>query len=141
MRTNPIVIVIGTSALIAVLTGETGAEVLVRAIARDDEPCVSAASLAEAGIVLSARFGPSQFHLLQLFIVEAGITVVPVDEEQAVLSVRAYRQYGRGKHRAGVDSRTLVTGNRELSSRKFPHRGHFSRFLVVPFLFSRSKNY
>ena len=96
-------IVIDTSALVAVLTGEPGSEELVRAIARDDEPCVSAASLAEAGIVLSARYGPSQFHYLQLFIIKAGITVVPVDEEQAVLSVRAYQQYGRGKHRAGLN--------------------------------------
>ena len=96
-------IVIDTSVLVAILGDEPGARRYTELIAEDTEPCISAATFAEAGIVLSARYGAAGLHYLQLFIVKAGVEIIPLDAEQAEIAVRAYRDFGRTNHPAGLN--------------------------------------
>lgn len=96
-------IVVDTSALIATLTGEAERERINATIAAASTCLLSAASFVECGIVLSARHGASGMHHLRLYVSEAGIDVVPFDEDQADLAVHAWERYGRGRHRAALN--------------------------------------
>ncbi len=64
---------------------------------------MSAASFAELGIVLEARFGPVGGAVAERFTLEGGIEIVPVDTEQARLAIDAWRRFGKGHHRAGLN--------------------------------------
>ncbi len=86
--------IIDTSAVMAVLTGEPGAERLLRALASGH--CrMSAATWLELSIVADAR---SAAHGQRLDQVLAGleVEVVPVDLAQAQVARAAYQRFGRG---------------------------------------------
>lgn len=87
--------VIDTSALIAILRVEPEAEAFKSRIAVDERPCVSAASLVEAHIVLR-RNSPPLIRVLSRMLEVAGAEIVPVDREIAQLANWAYDKYGRG---------------------------------------------
>lgn len=95
-------IVVDTSALVAVVLGEEDAELFLRAL-ENSEARLSAVSLAEAQIVVEARQGPDAARDLQL-LVEATIDdVVPVDEMHAGAAVAAWRRFGKGRHPAALN--------------------------------------
>jgi ribonuclease VapC len=97
------VIVIDTSAVLAILTGEPEAEAFNRRIAEDPEPVMSAGSYTEAGIVLQKRLGAAGLHYLLLFVSRAGIRIEPVTPEQAEEAVRSYARFGKGNHEAALN--------------------------------------
>ena len=65
---------------------------------------MSAATLLEASMVIETRKGEAGEQELDLFIYRAGIEIVPVDQEQAEVARIAWRQYGKGRHPAGLNS-------------------------------------
>lgn len=95
--------VIDTSALIAVLFDEPDASAFEAAIAAVDEPLMSAASLLEASIVIERRYPSLRSEALDLLVARWAIKIVPVSVEQAEVARQAYRQYGRGRHKAGLN--------------------------------------
>jgi ribonuclease VapC len=54
-------------------------------------------------MILESRYAPEGVRDLDLFIAKAHISLVPVDEEQADLARRAFRNYGKGRHPAGLN--------------------------------------
>ena len=96
-------IIIDTSVLVAILGDEPGAGRYTELISEDPEPRVSAATFAEAGIVLSARYGAAGLHYLQLFLAKAEVEIIPLDAGQAEIAVRAYRDFGKANHPAGLN--------------------------------------
>jgi ribonuclease VapC len=86
--------VIDTSALIAILRGESEAHDFARWIALDARPRMSAVTLVEAHLVLRAR--PQLRQLLIKLIEEGGIETVAVDEKIANLARLASDKYGKG---------------------------------------------
>lgn len=96
-------IVVDTSALVAVLSGEPGAERIHAALAGSAASLMSAANYLECSIVLAARFGDDGVHDLRLYLHEAGIEVVPVDRDQADLALDAWTRYGKGRHGAALN--------------------------------------
>jgi ribonuclease VapC len=64
---------------------------------------MSVATLVELSIVLESRFGAEGLRDLDLFVVRAGIELVPVDLEQAHEARRAFSRFGRGRHPAGLN--------------------------------------
>lgn len=64
---------------------------------------MSAASFVELGIVLEARFGPVGEAVAERFTREGGVEIVPLDVEQARLAIEAWRRFGKGHHRAGLN--------------------------------------
>lgn len=64
---------------------------------------MSAATLVELSLIMEARHGAEGVRNLDLFISKAGIAIVPVDAEQAYLARQAFRDYGRGRHPAGLN--------------------------------------
>jgi ribonuclease VapC len=94
------VIVVDTSALMAVVLDEPTAETCCEILARTDEIVISAATLTEALIVAARRgVGP----LMQRLITGLGCQVVALTEQGAVKAAEAYAQWGRGVHPAGLN--------------------------------------
>ncbi len=95
--------VIDTSALVAMLTDEPDAERLEAAVERDAVRLMSAASYLETAIVIETRFGEPGGRELDLWLHRAAVDLVAVDADQAEIARVAYRTYGKGRHRAGLN--------------------------------------
>lgn len=95
--------VIDTSALLAILFDEPERRLFNEAIEAADSRVLSAASFVEVSIVLESRFGAEGLRDLDLFIERAGIKLLAVDSEQAYMARRAFSQFGKGRHRAGLN--------------------------------------
>ncbi len=95
--------VIDTSAVIALLMGESAAAKLEAALESDTVRLMSAASFVETAIVVEARYGEPGGRDLDLFIHKAQIQVTAVNAEQAEIARDAYRRFGKGRHRAGLN--------------------------------------
>ena len=101
--------ILDSSVLVAVLLGEPGWQALLGRIAADETAAVGAPTLAETGLVLTARLGRDARRLLSAFVREAGITVVPFVEEHARVAVEAYARYGKGRHPAALSFGDCLT--------------------------------
>jgi len=95
--------VIETSALVAMLTNEPEAQRFEAAVEADPVRLMSAASYLEAAIVVEQRFGEPGGRELDLWLHRAGVDLVGVDAEQADVARSAYRRFGKGRNRAGLN--------------------------------------
>jgi ribonuclease VapC len=95
--------VIDTSAVVAILLGESEAEVFASAIADDPKRLIGAFTALEAGIVIESKKGESGGRELDLFLHQARIEIVPVTAEQFEIARSAWRKYGKGRHPAGLN--------------------------------------
>lgn len=95
--------VIDTSAIIAILAGEPEGTEFDQKIVASTECLVSAATYVEAHIVIEARTGEAGTRELALYLHEAGMTIIPVDRDQADIARAAYRVFGKGRHPASLN--------------------------------------
>ena len=95
--------VLDTSAVLAVLLGESDAADFAAAIQQASPRLMSAATLLETSIVIEARKGEEGARDLDLFIHKAGVEIVPVDVEQAEVARIAWRKFGKGRHPASLN--------------------------------------
>ena len=95
--------VIDTSALLAILQNEPERRSFNEEIEAADSRLVSAATHVECSMILESRYGAEGVRDLDHFIARAQITLVPVDTEQARIARDAFRKYGKGRHRAGLN--------------------------------------
>jgi ribonuclease VapC len=95
--------VIDTSAIIAILLDEPERRRFNEKIEADPARLVSAASYVESALVIESRLGEAGGREFDLFLHRAVIEVVPVDGDQAEIARRAFRKYGRGRHRANLN--------------------------------------
>lgn len=97
-------IVVDTSALVAIVAGESDAELFAMVLVRNaGDAEVSAASLLEATMVLESRFGPEGSTDLERLIDSASVAVVPVDRDQVAIAAQAWRRFGKGRHPAALN--------------------------------------
>jgi ribonuclease VapC len=96
-------IVVDTSALIAILEEEHDAVVYAEAIAEADPPLISAASFVEAGIVMLNRHGPKAMRMLDEVIRDGGVRIEGVTGRHAHMALEAYARYGKGQKTAGLN--------------------------------------
>ncbi len=95
--------VIDTSAIAAILLREPAAPRLAATIETMTPRLLSAASLLEAAIVIESRKGETAGRELDLLLYRADIEVIAVDHDQAEIARRAWRQFGKGRHPAGLN--------------------------------------
>jgi ribonuclease VapC len=88
--------IVDTSALIAILTREPGADGFASAIARSEAPSLSAATYVETAVVIDARRNPALSRAFDRFLEENRLSVEPVTPTQARIAREAYRDFGRG---------------------------------------------
>jgi ribonuclease VapC len=95
--------IVDSSALVAILFVEPEAKVLVQAI-REAESCrISAATYVEVSIVVEKGSGDSGIRQLDGFLKSAGFSIEPFSMEQALVARQAYSDYGKGRHKAGLN--------------------------------------
>jgi ribonuclease VapC len=92
-----------SSALLAIVFGESGYLELIDRILTADSVRIGAPTLAEAGLVLAARRKRTDLRDLDALVDELGATIVPFTDVHSAEAVRAFQRYGRGRHRAGLD--------------------------------------
>jgi ribonuclease VapC len=93
------VIVVDTSAIIAIFQHEQDASAFAGCIGDDDEPVISAATLVETSLVLCdlKQIKPAEAESwLDEFIEAAGMRVDPVTPEQAMIAWLAHTRFGKG---------------------------------------------
>lgn len=97
-------IVIDSSALIAILRREPEADSFLRIIAAENECLLSAVSLLETSMVLAGRAGTStSWAELDVLITRANIEVVAQDVDLTQKAREAFMRYGKGSHPAGLN--------------------------------------
>jgi ribonuclease VapC len=95
--------VIDASAILAILLAEDDAERYARAIEAALRPRMSAASYLEAAVVIDNRGDVVARREFDRFMRRTEIEVVAVDREQAEIARQAYRDFGKGRHPAGLN--------------------------------------
>jgi ribonuclease VapC len=98
-------IVVDSSALVAMLFGEETADALAARLAADADRVMSVAGYLETGTALAGRRRSDRLKAiddLDDFLDEAGIELLPVDAAQARLALAARIRHGRGMGHGGV---------------------------------------
>ena len=95
--------VIDTSALVAILQSEEGADRLLAAIERDSVRLVSAATVLELSLVVMGRYGTGAESLIDRLLRDLEATVVAFDAEQLTIARDAAARFGRGRHSAALN--------------------------------------
>ena len=96
-------IVADTSAFLAILFQQPDAQDFADAIQQADQVALSAASLLEASIVVLRARGESGLLDLDQLLLRSACDIVAFDVEQTGLARQAYRDYGKGRHAAGLN--------------------------------------
>jgi len=102
-------VIVDSSAVLAVLLRQPGHELVLGALVSDDALGIGAPTLAESGIVLSARIGVTGRTLLYRFVEEANIQVVPFEEVHWDVAVDAFSRFGKGRHPAALNFGDCLT--------------------------------
>jgi ribonuclease VapC len=102
-------LILGSSAIVAVLLKEPGYERLLRLLAEHPEPGVGAPTMAETGIVLSARLGERGQTLLGRFAQASELAILPCDAEHWAVAVQAFLRFGKGRHPAALNFGDCLT--------------------------------
>lgn len=97
-------IVVDSSALIAILRREPEADGFLQIIAAAEGSLLSSVSLLETSMVLAGRAGDAtSWTELDALIARAGIQVVAQDAELTEAARAAFLRYGRGRHPAALN--------------------------------------
>lgn len=94
--------IVDSSALLCVVNGEPQSEDVLAALLSAQSLAISAATWVEVFAVADRR-EPALAARLESLLDHLGILVEPVTIEQAALARRASRDYGKGRHRAGLN--------------------------------------
>jgi ribonuclease VapC len=96
-------VIIDSSAILAVIGKEPGYERIVHELAASPRTRIGAPTRLEAGIVLTARFGPVGKTALARFLQENAIETVAFGEGHAAIALDAYSRFGKGRHPAALN--------------------------------------
>jgi ribonuclease VapC len=102
-------LIVDSSALIAILLNEPGSDRLLQKLAVASNAGIGAPTLAEAGIVLTARGGIEGKRNLTLFVQDTDLNVVAFGQDHWRAAVDAFRRYGKGQHPARLNLGDCMT--------------------------------
>ena len=95
--------IVDTSVIIAILRDESDAEELADALDSANVRRLSAASYVEAAVVTDGNRDPVLSRRLDSLLQQSLIDIEPVTVEQARIAREAYKDFGKGRHRAGLN--------------------------------------
>jgi ribonuclease VapC len=95
--------IVDTSAIIAVLRNEPDAPAIGEALQRSHVCRVSAVAYVEAGVVTDSNRNPVLSRRLDDLIRDVRIRIETVTPQQAQIARQAYRDFGKGRHKAGLN--------------------------------------
>jgi ribonuclease VapC len=95
--------IVDTSALVAIVFKEPGCDELVRKLSEAESLGIGTPTLAETGIVLSARLQGGGKTILARLCQELGLVQIPFGDAHWREAVDAYERFGRGRHAARLN--------------------------------------
>ena len=95
--------ILDTSAVIAILRAEPEASAMAEAMSSAGARGISAVSYVEAAAVIDSSHDPIASRRFDDFFREAEVVIEPVTFRQAKIAREAYRDFGKGRHRAGLN--------------------------------------
>lgn len=95
--------IVDTSALVAILYREPEAARFVESIHDAETTRISVANYVELSMVVESQLGPDGMRQAEAFFRRAGIIVEPVTLEHGELARQAFLDFGKGRHRAGLN--------------------------------------
>jgi ribonuclease VapC len=96
-------IVVDTSAIIAILAQEHGYKGYVQVVEGASGAVMSVSSLLEVTMVWSSRQPDAPATVPDRLLAKLGITLVDVTEHQIMLAREAFLRFGKGRHPAGLN--------------------------------------
>jgi ribonuclease VapC len=91
-------IVINSSALVAIVNREPERARFLKLLESSDRRLISAATLLETKMVVSGRFGSGAVADFMLLIAEMAPDIVPLDAPLAEAAFAAFERFGKGRH-------------------------------------------
>ena len=95
--------IVDTSVIIAILRDEPDAAAFAEAIAKASRRSLSAANFVESAAVIDGSNDPIASRRFDDLLREAQLVIEPVTEVQARVARDAYRDFGKGRHPAGLN--------------------------------------
>ena len=95
--------IVDTSVIIAILKDEQDAASIGAILSRSRDCRMSAVSYVEAAVVVDSNRNPVLSRRFDDLLRDAEISVEPVTLNQARIAREAYRDFGKGRHRAGLN--------------------------------------
>lgn len=95
--------ILDSSPLVAILTGEPDAELYIQAISRAPRCRMSAGNFIELSIVVESQFPVEVLRQCDALFRRVGIVIEPVTVEHAHLARQAFHDFGKGRHPAGLN--------------------------------------
>ncbi len=96
--------ILDSSAIVAILLRETGADELEAKVAAAPALGVGAPTVVETLMVLSSRFGREvAARNLEGFLLRSEAVVVSFTEDHAQAAAEAFARFGKGRHRAALN--------------------------------------
>ena len=95
--------IVDSSVIIAVLRDEPDASSISAALQRVPAGRISAVTYVEAAIVIDSNQNPVLSRRFDDLLRDARIRIEPVTPEQAKIARQAYRDFGKGRHQAGLN--------------------------------------
>lgn len=98
-------IVLDTSALIAIFRLEPEADAFLKAIVRAEARVISAITVLETSMVMAggSTADASIFEPLDAFLSEGGVEIAAFDTEQSRLARETFLRFGKGRHKAALN--------------------------------------
>ncbi len=95
--------VIDASAIVAILFDEPDRARFAAAIDAATSRLLSVVTFVEATIVVEGRKGRPAERMVERFVEDGEIELIPVTVEHAQLACKAFRAFGKGRHAAGLN--------------------------------------
>jgi ribonuclease VapC len=96
-------VIVDSSAVVAIFLQEPGYEAVLTKLEVADVRAIGGPTLAETGIVLTARLRRDAIGPLARFLQRLEVLVVPFGEDHWQEAVEAFERYGRGRHDASLN--------------------------------------
>ncbi len=95
--------ILDSSAIISVLRAESDAPDFAKAISSTARPRISSVNYVETAIVIDSGKDPVASRRLDDFFRASNIVLESVTPKQAEIARQAYRDFGKGRHKAGLN--------------------------------------
>lgn len=96
-------IVVDSSALLAIYFDELEKASFAEAVVSADDPGIGAPNLVEASMIIEARHGEAGCRELDRITANLGLQIIAFEASHVQAAREAFRRYGKGRHRAALN--------------------------------------
>ncbi len=101
--------ILDSSAIVAIVRAEPGYEEVLAELEAADSVAIGSPTLVETGMVLTGRLGLDARALLERFVQDFGVMVIPFGEAHWREALDAFRRFGKKRHPAALNFGDCLT--------------------------------